>query len=600
MENEEDDMKAIESISFTIVNFLNNFSKESGLMKYFLILIDDVHVNNAVNDSQTTLSGMVSKTILLLSEVKTLKFIITTTNPMLIDDFSEDCKEVIFEGMHPLECISFLKGSPHFIEETNEDIENLLKNIGCLPITINSASKFMVKYNMHIKENIELYEKAKKDADNESINKVVNCQTMPLECIMNGIDGSSWEVITLLPYLDYASINLELVKACCYHVCKDETKAEIIIFRFLNYSLCQYLKRLRVFTTEGSQEDIIFSFHSETMRALKLIEKNTPTKKTTDRHKLFVLLKMFCFEIDFDARINSTLERNLMFLNHARCVLRLFEEGGYDQNENEKVYMSYINYLIGKTILYQGTDIPLAHKHLMKSQKLCLEFVEEDSDLTSRKCPYLATKVNTNTEEVPIMKSEKASNIYKSLSSKTLDHNFVKQFVLSKRRDKRDVYLLQHESRYPKMCKSNYLSEQEYIYLTTCKPKLAMPLESICKSFLSELMLNILHDNGRALDELMLGAEHNEQVKIACAFEVGTYKELKSEKEFKDFPLLLYLAIERNEQDIHVQQCTLDNMKFNIDNLERSLQNESDYYFQFGVVKTIFHRCSLTDLLLNA
>ncbi|XP_052101928.1 uncharacterized protein LOC127735704 [Mytilus californianus] len=294
--HEEDDMKIIESISSTIVTYLNNVSKESGLKNMFLVLIDDVHVDNAVNDSETTLSKMVSKTILLLSEVNTLKLIITTTNPMLFDDCCLDYKEVIFVGMIPTECVSFLKRSEHFKEETNEDIENLIKNIGCLPITINSARKFMIQHKMHIKKYIKLYEKLK-DADNENITEVVNCQKIPVEYIKNGLDGPSWEVITLLPYLDYNSIHQELVEACCHHICKDETKAEIIIGRFREYSLCQYDKipRLRVFSTDDSQEDRIISFHSETMLTLKLIDKNHNNKKTTDRHKLFVLLKMFFF-----------------------------------------------------------------------------------------------------------------------------------------------------------------------------------------------------------------------------------------------------------------------------------------------------------------
>lgn len=209
---------------------------------------------------------------------------------------------------------------------------------------------------------------------------------------------------------------------------------------------------------------------------------------------------------------------------------------------------------------------------------------------------------------MPIMDLEKVSKGYKSLSSKKLDHEFVNEFVLSKRRNKRDVYVLQNESQCTNMCSTNYLSVNEYINLTACKPKLAMPLESICKSFLSELMLHILHDNGRALNELMLEAEHNIQVKTACAFEVSTYKKLnsliKNEEEFKDFPLLRYLAIERGEQDINIHQCTLDDMKFYIDNLNKLLQNEADHYFQFGVVKTMpnqleHHRCSCYRLLIK-
>lgn len=603
---EEDDIRFIESVSSTIVTYLTNVTKERSSNCLYLLLIDDVHVDNT---GTSNLSKMVSKTISLLLKINTIKLIITTTNPMLIDEYDLIAKEIVFEGMTSTECASFLNMSQHFEDETPEAINNLIEHIGCLPITINTARKFMVKRKMHINKYIKLFRKLKK-SENGDISNVVNCQKIPLEYIKKSVDDAMWKVISFLPYLDHKSIFPELLEACCHHVCNDEAKAEQIICQFRDYSLCQYLKRprQRIFTMNDNQEDIMLSFHSETMLTLKLIDNYDNKKESTDCDKLISLIKIFCFEIDLDARIDTTLERNLMFLDHARITLRLFQEEDYELTEKEKVYVSYVNYLLGKTILYQGTDIPLAHKHLMKSRTLCLDIVGEVSDLTIRICSDLATKIGNSTEEVPPMEFKEVKHGYERLRSKTLNAEFVKEFVFSKRRNKRDVYVLQQESGDQKMCKSNYLSEREYRKLYKCKPKLAMPLDLLCKSFLSELMLHILHDNGRALNELMLVSEHNEQVEHACSFEVKTYKEfnrlIKNEDEFKDFPLLRYLAIERWEHDINFHQRTLDDIQSHMNNLKELLQNKSVHYFQFGVAKTLsstleHHNCNCYRLLIK-
>ncbi|VDI63304.1 Hypothetical predicted protein [Mytilus galloprovincialis] len=605
LQHKNDDMKMVESILTSIVTYLNNVIIESS----FLILIDDVHVDYTESDPEFKLSEMVMKTISILREVNNLKLIITTTNPMLIDDCSLKCKEVVFKGMTVKECACFLKEYVYIEDDSNTDIENLIKNIGCLPITINSARRFMFKRKMHINKYIEIYRKMK-DSENEGINEVVNCQKIPLEYIKKSLDDTLWKVIALFPYLDHKSIWPGLIEACCHHVCNDEAKAEKIIGKFRDYSLFQYLERprQRIFRNTDDRKDIILSFHSETILTLKLIDNDNKINVSPDHDKLMFLLKMFCFEIDLDSRIDTTLERNLLLLNHAKVVLRLLEEADYDLTENEKVYMSYINYLLGKTILYQGTDIPLAHRHLMRSRTLCLEIVNEVSDLTSRRCPYLAAKKGTDTDKVPLMAYEGVEHGYKSLRSKTLDIEFVREFVLSKRRNKRDVHVIQQESGKPKMCMSNYLSEREHRKLAKCTPKLAMPIESLCKSFLSELMLHILHDNGRALDELMLISDNNEQINSACLFEVKTYKKfnnlIKCEKEFEEFPLLRYLAIERWEHDINFHQRSLDDIQSHMNNLKELLQDKSVHYFQFGVAKTLsstleHHNCNCYRLLIK-
>lgn len=585
----------------------NYFNHEIRSKCAYVMLIDDIRTTNYPKDE---LSGFVSS---LFEKVKTLKFIITTTENDLFGDFSDEIRqEIYFNGMSKNEYMPFLRKTEILKLESDDNIDKLVQTIGALPLTLNSARKYMG----NVKMGIEYYLKALEELEStpeKYINTIkegaIPSLLISLRQIIKDLKEEYediMEIIMCLRYFDFKAVWPDIIEVCCRHFAgvKSTPKmaAATIVHGFSKFSLCHFVKR---------SNKTMLSFHAETMMALKLYDKQENRK--TDCERLWFLIQMFCFEIDLDVRVDISLDRNMLFLNHARKVIIKLEK--VEDNDNvtdedklkeRRVYLCYLHYVIGKTILFQATDIPLAHEHLMKARFLCLDLFKYSSDLAENKCPYLE-----GTEDIPEMQSKILKEAFQAVCANRMGNVFAKSFVCGKYRNLRDVQILQKVSKDKNVCKSGYLSTADYFHLSK-NLSLALSLNLISEGFLSELMLHILFDNGKALDELLYLTKDRNHVKKGRDFEFKTCIEfsdlMKLRENFKAYPLLRYLAQDRGEQSYKLEKeykkPSTESLKRRLSDIRVVKGNTQKNYFQLGILKTSanaheYHNCQCYRLLLK-
>lgn len=598
-ESEANEDAFIDSIALMLINYFNITTRS---VYSYLMIIDDVCID---------IYPFISK---LYVSVKNVRFIITTTEQGLLNKSPEKIRRNIeFIGMTKKEYLNFFLKRKHFKAEKNVDIDRLVKTIGTLPLTLCSARQYMESHNYTIQDYLELLKEVDESSyeENLKLNSNSRIYLLSLQNIIKSLIKEYehiLKVIECLPHLDYTAIRQDVIEACYHHFVPSSKNAKLATTRmvemFSKHSLCHYVK-------DDQSKKGWLSFHQEAITALKIFIKQGNTKPTCEL--LWFLVKVFCFEIDPDVRIDISLERNLSFTNHARKLIEEIEQMDTGDESDEyiikenQVFLSYLHYVIGKTLLFQAADIPFAHKYLMRARYLCLALTKScNSDLTDHGCPYLKGR-----DAIPKMNSDDVVVGFTSCHSVDVGTNFVNTFVCGKFQNNRDKEILQRAS---KTCvgKSGYLSMKDFHNLST--KSFAMPLALISKGFLSELCLHICLYNGRALDELVYEAKEKDRKKVIEArdFEFQTCIKLaelmKSRKEFKDFPILIYLALDRGEQKYKLtRDCTghsCENLETHILQIREIMEPKQRQQFQFGILKSIdntreYHICECNRLLLK-
>ncbi|XP_071149602.1 uncharacterized protein [Mytilus edulis] len=603
--NNEDDF--FQDSASLLVNYFNHKSRSN---YSFLLIIDDVFFENINTDP---LYNLIVK---LVNDVRMLKIIITTLTRDLLSDFGEEQRqEIHFDGMSKDEYLSFFRKTKWFKEQTDKIIDKLVHATGSLPITLNSARHYIEHLKIKIPKYIDILKEVEESRDesisNELGENVITPLLVSFKSIIDDLKSKykdTTEVIMLLQYLDYRAVWQDMIEICYRHYSSDKsiakTAAAAVVNRFLKYSLCNLVEK-----TKGN----MLSFHPEIMLALKVFDKHN---RKNDVKRLCFLIQVFCFEIDIDVRVDISMDRNFLFLDHARKVLNQLQavkknDDSVKENgniEQTQVFLCYLNYVIGKTFLFKATDIPLAHKHLMEARYLCLNIIGQYSDLADKNCSFF----RTDTDEIPHMKSSHVRDAFKTFCEFEMPIEFFESFVFCKYRNERDVHILRNESKIETLCEHGYLTQNDYSSLFSIKPSLVMPLNLISKGFIAELMLHILFDNGRALDELMHEAQCYEHAKKGRDFEFKTCIEftnlMKTRTEFENFPLLRYLVFDRGEQRYKLEKddkmSSIESVKRRIQEIKKVKDSGHKHYFQFGILKTStedneYHNCVCYRLLLK-
>lgn len=601
------EVEFFKDIASLLVNYFNHKSRSEFS---YLLFIDDVRFENIDSDP---LYGLIFR---LIRDVKRIKIIITTLTHNLLSNFDTKRKEIHFNGMSREEYLSFFRKTECFKEKTDKSIDTLVQATGDLPITVNSAREYIGKLNLSVEYYLDILKEVDERCD-ETFTAQLGKNVIPsLLVSFKSIIGELkeqykdiTEVIMLLRYLDYKALWPDIIEICYRHYSADKsiakTAAAAIVNSFLEYSMCYFVKR-----SKGN----MLSFHQETMLALKVFDKNENRK--TDIERLCFLIQMFCLEIDIDVRVDISMDRNFLFLDHARKVVNqlqldnkkddgVIEQGNIKQRH---IFLCYLNNVIGKTLLFKATDIPLAHKHLMEGRSLCLNIIGHNSDLADSRCPYLGT----DTDDIPHMNSCNVMDAFKSFCEIKMPSDFIPAYVFGKYRNDRDVHILRKKSNNKTLCKHGYLTESDYSLLLSIKPSLVMPLDLISKGFLGELMLHILFDNGSALDELLYEAKLYEHAKKGRDFEFETCIEftnlMKRRKDFENYPLLRYLVFDRGEQAYKLNKDdklpSVESVKSRISEIRKVKERSQEHYFQFGILKTSteeneYHNCVCFRLLLK-
>lgn len=583
-----------------IGNFLNH-NHHRGCS--YLIFIDNVM---EINDPDP-----LSHVFSLKEQVKGLHIIVATVNSKIHTHFKM-APVVTFNGMETSEILDLFKNNPS-VEVSNSEVKDLIRVIGNIPLVVDSAKQYILRREHTIKDYIEIFKdltgihaKDKfKAHEMNNCKSIIKSQLLPLKHIQEHLhalkEGELWDIVGYLPYLQYSSVSKEVLEACYYHSCptKDneslgKVKIDIIMDHFANFSVCHSEKNLvRRMTdqkiTEISSVYNILTFHELTMCVLDLIDNEKEADeilRSKRQSRTYFLLKMFCFEIDIDARTDVTLDRNMQFLPHAEKLLNELELPDEKKESPEvKFYLSYLHCAIGSTLLYQRNDVESAHRYLLKSRSLCLELVMCKTDVLVHKVPT----------------EKDIQEILDTAFLRKFDSNFVLEFVKSKRRSESekdvifdeldDLKLFKKEAdESKKEFKYHYLNN-DGLYEQLLKKKLALPVKDISETFVYELVQRILHNNSRAWNELryITTDETTESLRKESHSEVvfsnSLCRLMKKKKVQKVFVCLESdrsgRMLERWTQDTNSSDEVDDDIAF----YEAMLQEKSNNYFDFGILK---------------
>ncbi|XP_052101856.1 uncharacterized protein LOC127735651 [Mytilus californianus] len=587
-----------------IGNFLNH-DRRRGCS--YLFFIDNVM---EINDHDP-----LSHVFSLKDKVKGLHIIVATVNSKIHTHF-KTAPVVTFNGMETNEILDLFKNNQS-VEVSNSEIKDLIRVIGNIPLVVDSAKQYILRREHTIKNYIEIFKDLtgihakEKFIAHEMNNRksIIKSQLLPLKHIEEHLhelkQGDLWDIVGYLPYLQYSSVSKEVLEACYYHSCptKDneslgKVKIDILMDQFANFSVCHSEKKpvrrmidIDEKFAESSFSYDILTFHELTMCVLNLIdnEKEADEKSTRRKRQLriYFLLKMFCFEIDIDARTDVTLDRNIQFLPHAEKLLNELELPDENKDSPEvKFYLSYLHCAIGSTLLYQRNDVESAHKYLLKSRSLCLELVMNKTDFLVHEPP---------TE----------NDIQQVLDTAFLlkfNQNFVLEFVKSKRRSESEKDVICDELDDMKLFKKEAEKTKEefkYHYLNIdglyeklLKKKLALSVKDISETFVYELVQRILHNNSRAWNELryITTDEATETLRKASHSEVvfsnSLCRLMKKKYKFKN----VFVCLESDRSGRMLERWTQDtNPSYEVDDdiafYEAMIQKKSNNYFDFGILK---------------
>ncbi|CAG2247044.1 unnamed protein product [Mytilus edulis] len=375
---------------------------------------------------------------------------------------------------------------------------------------------------------------------------------------------------------------------------KDRCQSNLLILEGFSGSVCHSEKNLVRRMTDKKITEIssfynILTFHELTMCVLNLIDNEKEDEismRSKRQSRTYFLLKMFCFEIDIDARTDVTLDRNMQFLPHAEKLLNELELPAKKKDSPEvKFYLSYLHCAIGSTLLYQRNDVESAHRYLLKSRSLCLELVRIENDLL--------------VHELPTEKD--IQEILDTAFLRKFDSTFVLEFVKSKRRSEseKDVifdelddlkFLKKEADKTKEEFKYHYLNNDD-LYDQLLKKNLALPVKDISETFVYELFQRILHNNSRAWNELryITTDETTETLRKASHSEVvfsNSLCRLMKKKKVQNVFVCLESdrsgrMLERWTQDTNSSDEVDDDIAF----YEAMLQEKSNNYFDFGILK---------------
>lgn len=573
----------------------------------------------------------------LMKDVKNVNIILASNDATLHSRFEIKTIIEFDKGLNEEECTNLLRYGNELTISKSE-IKALTDFITPFPLVINSARLYMIIQKKTVRDYIKSFDRLRSsekynaigDKDEAYRLHILESQSVPLReiksCVTVKYGKDLWTVLMLLPYLRYHSVSSTLLSSCFFHETRNfSEKKGIVDFgieKFLKYSLCHIIKKCRpkirfCSNKEPEEEndgkvDRFYAFHELTMRALEEVgneDKNEIEIEKCRINRIKLLLEMFCFEINIDSKSDDVLERNLLFLDHAKEFLTQHQTELLNCDSNEiKCYLSFLNCAIGSTLYFQRTDVELSHHYLIKARRICLEIAGDQSVYTRKMCLYLD---NEHEELKQIAKTEEIRRVSNSLFDVQISTNTIKKFVLHKRRCRNEMNVIENEldNKDIKIFKSHYLCEESYAFLI--EKGLAIPPEQVQKTFLHELLQRILHNNGKAFKELYYISDDDDDAHIrqACYNEFVTSNEFCKSLEEKMPELRMTPCLENNRSGRMLKRFSQPNilpesLAQDITFYEKMLESDFGFYFEFGVMKLSEnsndrHICTCLRILLR-
>ncbi|KAJ8305898.1 hypothetical protein KUTeg_016443 [Tegillarca granosa] len=547
--------------------------------KSSLFLFDDV---------QKPCLQMVKKLLVDFKNLKDNKIILTCNNSHIDQEIEikpECC--IRMNGMSEDEAVEFFRKSNYFKDVKDDDIKQLSKKLGRLPLGLFTARSYIQRtrisintYMTHLDDedflkSIDMI----KDADYDK--GLMASQLLVLEEMKSLLSPLVYKFLYFVPLLDYENIPVSLLYGLLPSHLSDAAKTGQV------GAFIQVLGEYSLGDVRGIDDDRVISFHAATKLAMSLL----PSFKEQCKENVFSLVKILASHIDMDGRQCTTLSGNLMLLEHAYKVLQKAEIH-LEQTDEVLILQSYLSCTLGVTYRLQGCDDIMAHQCLTKALQICLKIIGKDESVIYN----LFVQPGYQADDFAI--EDVVKDLYQALvaKGKSVNVRFYNQFLEDKKRSERDIEHLMHRGQLQREdFTNNKISRQCHGKLIS--KNLAVSSDLLQQFFLIELLMSISYNYGRNLYR-MKHSHHKSLEEILsdcrCFFFLSYQLSNLMKKEYQHYLPVQSLIAERNGSlYLLIRDASFgktDKAKAHkslmkaVDRLEFMLSEKRDC-FEFGVLK---------------
>ncbi|XP_033736881.1 uncharacterized protein LOC117325064 [Pecten maximus] len=464
---------------------VDNFGGASQAKKPHLLIFDDI--GDSCNE-------IVSKILKNFKENSHNVKIIATMN----GDIDLECKTMKVTGLQDEEVIPFFRhnsdsgGAESAITKAkDDDIKTLGKLFGKSPFGLMLSKHYIQKSGMDLSDFTEMLNKDEGFIGNtenhaENIGQyykkcLLAAHRIILERVELKLNDDGKILLSLIPFLHHEHIQVgvlsRLLKSGSLQ--RHEYEDSNVIERLRKYALCDL---------KGLGSDRVIMIHALTQKALL---NRLPAEDRQERISL--LLHFFATNMIMDCRLRTSMDTNILFIDHAMNVLRMAEKIS-NPSYTMQVLQCYVSTLVGVTFRIGGVDNFLVNDYLTRAMTLCFRMIGEDRSLFEWD-PCVDTELDTvgSTKH-----GNKIDDLVEKLCSlkEKIPNDFIQEFITSMIRPDKDMEHLRIRAKdLSQFSFENELGKDLHRHLV--EKKLAAPLGIVREFFFVELLIVILYNNGR-------------------------------------------------------------------------------------------------------
>ncbi|XP_071155032.1 uncharacterized protein [Mytilus edulis] len=405
-------------------------------------------------------------------------YVIATSRVTYPHEFHNLCIEVT--GMTEEEAVLYFK-----VENNNEleQVKELARQLSYLPLALSFAFAFIANTG----SSIETYVKslAETEANDQLRSLTVSCE-VALEIVKKDLTEHGRNLLAYIPYLHPENIPDFLLKSLLpVNMTEDFKEREInkLIVCLRNNSLA---------TLKSRGNNRVIAVHRFTFRVM--MNMKTEQEKTTEAN---ALLRHFCYNIYLDTSLIEAVKKNVMFLDHAIELLKLYEDCNRRPEMEDKVLCCVLLCGVAVTYrLYGNTELS-ANEYFEKARDAVCELVSVNkADFAVDVSGFTAMKdilISINGSELI---RENSKNLFKKLllKGKSLSDSFILTVLTNTMRNKEHLCYLHEVTN--GICYTNNQIPKDSIG-ELIENQIITPVQEFKESFLVELMIHILYNSSK-------------------------------------------------------------------------------------------------------
>ncbi|XP_052063795.1 uncharacterized protein LOC127703750 [Mytilus californianus] len=405
-------------------------------------------------------------------------YVIATSRVTYPDEFHNLCIEVT--GMTEEEAVLYFKVVNN---DELEQVKELARQLSYLPLALSFAFAFIANTG----SSIETYVKslAETEANDQLRSLTVSCE-VALEIVKKDLTEHGKNLLAYIPYLHPENIPDFLLKSLLpVNMTEDFKQREInkLIVCLRNNSLA---------TLKSRGNNRVIAVHRFTFRVM--MNMKTEKEKTNEAN---ALLRHFCHNIYLDTSLIEAVKKNVMFLDHALELLKLYENCNRRPEMEDKVLCCVLLCGVAVTYrLYGNTELS-ANEYFEKARDAVCELVSVNkADFAVTVSGFTAMNdIHISINGCELIQ-ENSKNLFEKLlhKGKSLSDSFILTVITNTMRNNEQLcYLLEVTNGISYT--NNQIAKDSIGELI--EKQIIVPFQEFKESFLVELMIHILYNSSK-------------------------------------------------------------------------------------------------------